>query len=114
MGLRRDSPIRRWRWERPSQHHVLLWWSDPSGRDEVWNFDLHTRGAVLSSAIEIDANSNSYFAHFERNDYLVFCFNSREAAEQFRDQWDGQFIDADEVDQKGIWRPTPCARIWPN
>ena len=105
MGLRRDSPIRRWRRERPSQHHVLLWWSDPSGRDTVWNFDLHTRGAVLSSAIAIDANSNSYSIDFERNHYLVFCFNNREAAEQFRDQWDGQFIDADEVDQKGIWRP---------
>lgn len=57
MGLRRVSPIRRWRMERPSQHHLLLWSCDPSGRDEVWNFDLHTRGAVLSSAGAISATS---------------------------------------------------------
>ncbi|WP_246763674.1 SOS response-associated peptidase family protein [Rhizobium bangladeshense] len=63
------------------------------------------RAKVLSSAIELDANSNSYPANLEGNHYLVFCFNSREAAQRFRDLWQGQFIDTDEVNRKGAWAP---------
>ncbi|WP_245441630.1 SOS response-associated peptidase family protein [Rhizobium vallis] len=63
------------------------------------------RGKVLSSAVELDSNSNSYAADYEGNHYLVFCFNSREAARYFRDRWQGQFIDTDEVNRKGVWTP---------
>ncbi|WP_311043637.1 SOS response-associated peptidase family protein [Rhizobium lentis] len=90
---------------------MLLWWYDPSGRKVRWNFPLHVRAKVLSSAIALDPNSNHYPAAFEGSQYLVFCFNSREAAccsEAaccFRDRWSGQFIDPDEVDRKGAWTP---------
>ncbi|MBX4972182.1 SOS response-associated peptidase [Rhizobium lentis] len=105
MANRRDNPITRWRMARPRQHHVLLWWYDPSGRKVRWNFSLHVRAKVLSSAIALDSNSNHYPAAFEGDQYLVFCFNSREAACRFRDRWRGQFIDTDEVDRKGAWTP---------
>ncbi|MBB3371985.1 putative SOS response-associated peptidase YedK [Rhizobium sp. BK077] len=84
---------------------MLLWWADPSGRKVMWNFPPRVRATVLSSAIELDAQSNTYWAELDGNHYLVFCFNSRNPARHFRDRWQGQFIDTDEVNRKGVWTP---------
>lgn len=84
-------------------HHVAIWWSNYQRGQKA--HDLRQRGEILSSAIRLEQNSKTFSAWIEWDEYLVFCFSNREAAEQFRNRWDGQFIGVDEVDRKGGWKP---------
>ncbi|WP_312884115.1 SOS response-associated peptidase family protein [Rhizobium laguerreae] len=84
-------------------HHVIIWWGNYQSGESADSY--RERGDVLTSALALDQASKSYFASIEWDQYLVFCFSSREAARHFRDRWNGQFIDADEVSRKGTWTP---------
>ncbi|MBY2996732.1 SOS response-associated peptidase [Rhizobium leguminosarum] len=103
MASRRDNPLARWRldWELP--HHVIIWWGNYQSGENAYL--LHQRDKVSISALALDGRSKHYSAWIEWDEYLVFCFGSREAAQQFRDRWNGQFIDTDEVSRKGTWTP---------
>jgi putative SOS response-associated peptidase YedK len=96
----------RWRLNYELPFHVLLWWSNSTGQEVVWNFPtFKERGEVLSSCLQIDSRCRQYRAHLDGDAYLVFCFPTREAASEFRSRWNGQFIDTDEVSKRGDWEP---------
>ncbi|WP_245503377.1 SOS response-associated peptidase family protein [Rhizobium leguminosarum] len=103
MASRRENPLARWRLDSQLPHHVIIWW----GNYQTGEFadSYRERGDVLTSALALDQASKSYFASIDWDQYLVFCFSSRKAARHFRDRWNGQFIDTDEVSRKGPWTP---------
>ncbi|ANL64816.1 hypothetical protein AMC82_CH01122 [Rhizobium phaseoli] len=103
MADRRDNPLARWRLNSLLPHHVIIFWGNYQAGEHAHHF--RQRGEIISSAIAIDQTSKFYSASVEWDQYLVFCFGSREAATQFRDRWNGQFIDTDEVSRKGVWTP---------
>ncbi|WP_311044744.1 SOS response-associated peptidase family protein [Rhizobium sp. NLR12b] len=103
MASRRNNPLARWRLNTDLPHHVIIWWGNYETGEAA--HDFRQRGEIINSAPAIDRASKSYWAHVEWDTYLVFCFSSREAARQFRDRWNGQFIDTDEVSSKGVWTP---------
>ncbi|MBB2719107.1 UNVERIFIED_ORG: putative SOS response-associated peptidase YedK [Rhizobium etli] len=84
-------------------NHVIIFWGNYESGTHA--HDFRRRGEIINSALAIDASSKSYSASVEWDRYLVFCFASREAARQFRDRWNGQFIDTDEVSRNGAWTP---------
>lgn len=103
MASSRDNPLARWRLDLELPHHVIIWWGNYQSGESACT--SRERSDVLTSALALDQTSKSYFASIEWVQYLVFCFSSREAAQQFRDRWNGQFIETDEVDRKGTWKP---------
>ncbi|ARM89534.1 hypothetical protein RHEC894_CH03262 [Rhizobium sp. CIAT894] len=103
MPSRRDNPLARWRLNAELPHHVIMWWGDYNSSQQ--DRDYRLRGEIISSALAYDHASKSYSASVEWDQYLVFCFVSREAAEQFRKRWNGQFIETDEVSRNGVWTP---------
>ncbi|MGR9195365.1 SOS response-associated peptidase [Rhizobium leguminosarum] len=103
MASRRDNPLARWRLNSGLPHHVILWWGNYQSGEHA--HDFRRCGEIFASALALDRASKSYSASVEGDHYLVFCFGSRETARQFRDRWNGQFIDTDEVSSKGVWTP---------
>ncbi|WP_447015596.1 SOS response-associated peptidase family protein [Rhizobium sp. KDH_Rht_773_N] len=103
MADRRKKPFARSVLDSELPHHVLLWWHNYQTGENAHSFQQ--RGEILTSAIRLDQGSKNYRASIEWDNYLVFCFSSREAARQFRDRWNGQFIETDEVNRKGGWTP---------
>ncbi|WP_425352945.1 SOS response-associated peptidase family protein [Rhizobium anhuiense] len=103
MADRRDNPLARWRLNALLPNQVIIFWGNYESGTHA--HDFRRRGEIINSALAIDASSKSYSASVEWDRYLVFCFASREAARQFRDRWNGQFIDIDEVSRNGAWTP---------
>ncbi|MBX4972622.1 SOS response-associated peptidase [Rhizobium lentis] len=103
MASRRDNLLARWKLNSALPHHVIVLWGNYESGERAR--DYRQRSDVLTSAINLEDGSKSYHASIEWDDYLVFCFSNREAARRFRDRWNGQFIDTDEVNSKGAWTP---------
>ncbi|EJC76032.1 hypothetical protein Rleg10DRAFT_4674 [Rhizobium leguminosarum bv. trifolii WSM2012] len=103
MASRRDNPLARWRLNAELPQHVIIWWGNYNSGEHP--HDFRQRREIINSALSLDGTSKSYSASIGSDQYLVFCFGSREAARQFRDCWNGQFIDTDEVNRNGAWTP---------
>lgn len=74
----------------------------------LWSWNYPTakkRGEVLADALATERASKSYTARLDEENYVVFCFSAREAAQSFCARWNGQIIEPAEVSRKGDWTP---------